>query len=233
MAPEILSITILPPGVALQQQLQIQTDPNIESAGLDPSLFGMAGQTPPRRLFQRGARSLQWQSEDRNGDTLEYAVYYHSLGETNFRLLKDHIRETFYTVDAASLADGRYIFRVIASDGLDNPAGAALSGERLSEAVDIDNTPPVLRVVGSASIAGNRVRAVFEVEDATGRIKRSDVSVDGGTWREVFPDDGIADSPRERFTVDLPIEGPGEHTISLRAYDTSNNVGTVSVTLRR
>jgi hypothetical protein len=233
VAPEILSITILPPGVALQQQLQIQADPNIESAGLDPAMFGMAGQTPPRRLFQRGTRSLQWQSEDRNGDTLEYAVYYHSLGETNFRLLKDHIRETFYTVDAASLADGRYIFKVVASDALDNPAGAALSGDRLSEAVDIDNTPPVLRAVGSASVAGDRVRAIFEVEDATGRIKRADVSVDGGTWREVFPDDGIADGPRERFSVDLLIQGPGEHTISLRAYDNSNNVGTISVIVRR
>ena len=233
VAPEILSITILPPGVALQQQLLIQTDPNIESAGLDPSLFGMATQTPPRRLFQRGARSLQWQSEDRNSDTLEYAVYYHPLGETNFRLLKDHIRETFYTVDAASLADGRYIFRVVASDVLDNPTGAALSGERLSEAVDIDNTPPVLRAVGNASVIGDRVRAVFEVADATGRIKRADISLDGGTWREVFPDDGIADSPRERFSVDLLIEGPGEHTISLRAYDNSNNVGTISVTVRR
>jgi len=233
VAPEILSITILPPGVALQQQLQIQTDPNIESAGLDPSMFGMATQTPPRRLFQRGARSLQWQSEDRNGDTLEYAVYYRSLGEANFRLLKDRIRETFYTVDAASLADGRYMFRVVASDALDNPTGAALWGERLSEAIDIDNTPPVLRAVGNASVAGDRVRAVFEVEDATGRIKRADVSVDGGAWREVFPDDGIADSPRERFSIDLPIEGPGEHTISLRAYDNSNNVGTISVTVRR
>ena len=233
VAPEILSITILPPGVALQQQLLIQTDPNIESAGLDPSLFGMASQTPPRRLFQRGARSLQWQSEDRNADTLEYAVYYHSVGETNFRLLKDHIRETFYTVDAASLADGRYIFKVVASDVLDNPTGAALSGERLSEAVDIDNTPPILRLVGNAAVTGDRGRAVFEVEDATGRIKRADVSVDGGTWREVFPDDGIADSPRERFSVDLLIDGPGEHTISLRAYDNSNNVGTISVTVRR
>src|SRR5687767_9003766 len=233
VAPEILSITILPPGVALQQQLVIQTDPNIESAGLDPSLFGMASQTPPRRLFQRGARSLQWQAEDRNADTLEYAVYYHSLGETNFRMLKDHIRETFYTVDAASLADGRYIFRVVASDVLVNPTGAALSGERVSEAVDIDNTPPILRLFGSASVTGDRGRAVFEVEDATGRIKRADVSVDGGTWREVFPDDGIADSPRERFSVDLLIEGPGEHTISLRAYDNSNNVGTISVTVRR
>jgi hypothetical protein len=184
-------------------------------------------------LFQRGARSLQWQAEDRNADTLEYAVYYRSLGETSFRLLKDHVRDTFYTVDGASLADGRYIFKVVASDVLDNPAGAALSGERISEAVDIDNTPPVVRAVGNATVAGDRVRAAFDVEDATGRIKRADVSVDGGTWREVFPDDGIADSQRERFSLDLTIDGPGEHTISLRAYDNSSNVGTVSVIIRK
>ena len=233
VGPEVLSITVLPSGVALQQQLQIQTDPNIESAGLDPSMFGMAAQTPPRRLFQKGARALQWQAEDRNGDTLEYAVYYRSLNETNFRLLKDHIRENFYTVDGASLADGRYIFKVVASDAPDNPVSGALTGERISEPVDLDNTPPTVRAVGTPVASGDRVRAAFDVEDSTGRIKRADVSVDGGAWREVFPDDGIADSQRERFSLDLPISGPGEHTISLRAYDSSNNVGTVSVIVRR
>ena len=233
VAPEVLSITILPPGVALQQQLQIQTDPNIESSGLDPSVFGMTVQNPPRRVFQRGARSLQWQAEDRNGDTLEYAVYYHSLSETAFRLLKEHLRDTFYTVDGASLADGRYIFKVVVTDALDNAAGSALSGERNSEPVDIDNTPPVVRLVGNASFVGGRVRATFDVEDSTGRVKRADVSVDGGTWREVFPDDGIADSQHERFTLDLAVEGVGEHTISVRAFDNSSNVGTVSVVIRR
>jgi len=233
VAPEVLSINVLPPGVSLQQQLQMPTDPNVEASGLDPTIFGMGVQAPPRRIFQRGARSLQWQAEDRNGDTLEYAVYYRSLGETNFRLLKDHIRDMFYTVDAASLADGRYIFKVVASDALDNPTAAAMSGERLSEPIDIDNTPPNIRGVGTPMVAGDRVRASFDVEDATGRIKRADVSVDGGAWREVFPDDGIADSQRERFSLDLPITGAGEHTISLRAYDNSNNVGSVSVIVRR
>jgi hypothetical protein len=233
VAPEVLSITVLPPGVSLQQQLQMPTDPNVEASGLDPAMFGMGVQAPPRRLFQRGARSLQWQAEDRNSDTLEYAVYYRSLGETNFRLLKDHIRDPFYTVDAASLADGRYIFRVVASDALDNPAAAAMSGERISEPVDIDNTPPNIRAVGTPAVAGDRVRASFDVEDATGRIKRAHVSIDGGSWREIFPDDGIADSQRERFSLDLPIAGAGEHTISLRAYDNSNNVGSVSVIVRK
>src|SRR5207244_3140635 len=92
VAPEVLAITVLPSGVALLQQPQIQIDPNIESSGLDASIFGMVTQAPPRRLYQRGARALQWQGEDRNNDTLEYAVYYRSLNETTFRLLKDHLR---------------------------------------------------------------------------------------------------------------------------------------------
>jgi hypothetical protein len=233
VAPEVLSISILPPGVALQPQIQIQVDPNIESSGLDPSLFGVIAQAPPRRLYQRGARALQWQAEDRNGDSMEYAVYYRSLNETNFRLLKDHIRETFFTVDGASLADGRYVFRVVASDAPDNPPALAFSGERTSEPVDIDNTPPTVRAVGQPQISGDRVRVTFDVEDTTGRIKRADVSVDGAAWKEVFPDDGIADSSKERYSLELNISGSGEHTVSLRAFDNSNNVGNVSVTFRR
>ncbi len=233
VAPEVLAITVLPPGVALLQQLQIQIDPNIESSGLDPAIFGMIAQAPPRRVYQRGARALQWQGEDRNNDTLEYSVYYRSLNETNFRLLKEHIRENFYTVDGASLADGRYVFKVIASDSLDNPPGYALAGERISEPIDIDNTPPVVRALSPPQISPDRIRINFDVEDATGRIKRADVSIDGGAWHEVFPDDGIADSPRERYSLDLAVAGAGEHTISLRAFDNSNNVGNISVTVRR
>jgi sugar lactone lactonase YvrE len=233
VAPEVLAINILPPGVALQQQIQIQMDPNIEAAGLDASIFGAMPQAPPRRLYQRGARSLQWTSEDRNSDTLEYAVYYRSLNETTFRVLKEHLRENFFTVDGASLADGRYVFRVVASDALDNPPGFALSGERISEPVEMDNTPPVVRVAVPAQITGDRARAVFDVEDSTGRIKRADISVDGGVWHEIFPDDGIADSQRERYSISLTVAGDGEHTISLRAYDNSNNVGNVSVTVRK
>jgi sugar lactone lactonase YvrE len=233
VAPEVLAITVLPPGVALLQQLQLTVDPNIESSGLDASVFGMVAQAAPRRLYQRGARALQWQGEDRNNDTLEYAVYYRSLNETTFRLLKEHLRETFYTVDGASLADGRYVFKVIASDALDNPPGYALSGERVSEPIDIDNTPTIVRVASPPQVTGDRVRVVFDVEDATGRIKRADVSVDGSAWHEVFPDDGIADSPRERYSLDLPVTGAGEHTISVRAFDNSNNVGNASVTIRK
>ncbi|MBA3804449.1 MAG: hypothetical protein H0X14_01875 [Acidobacteria bacterium] len=233
VAPEVLSISALPIGVGLQPMVQIPVDPNVESSGLDPSLFGATPQIQPRRLYQRGARALQWQAEDRNGDTLEYAIYYRSLNEGAFRLLKDKLRDNFYTVDGATLADGRYVFRVVASDGPDNPSGQALSGERVSEPLDIDNTPPVLRAAGEAQVSGDRVRVTFDVDDTAGMIKRSDLSVDGAVWRAVFPEDGIADSPRERYTLDLQIAGTGEHVISLRTFDASGNVGTTRVIVRR
>ena len=232
VAPEILSITSLPIGIGLQQVAQLQVDPNVEASGLDPSLLGAVAQAAPRRLFQRGARSFQWQAEDRNGDTLEYAIYYRSLNENTFRLLKDKLRDNFYTIDGATLADGRYVVRIIASDAPDNPLGQALTGERMSEPVDIDNTPPVVRAVNN-SASGANPRAMFEVLDATGKVKRADVSINGSLWTPVFPDDGIADGGNERYTIDIPNLGPGEHTISLRAFDGSGNVGTISLTLRR
>jgi hypothetical protein len=233
VAPEVLSISSLPIGVGLQQIAQLQIDPNVESSGLDPSLFGVAAQVQPRRIFQRGARSFQWQAEDRNGDTLEYAIYYRPLNETTFRLLKDKLRDNFYTIDGATLADGRYIVKIIASDAPDNPPGQSLSGERVSESVDIDNTPPVVRVITPAQAGGSSNRVVFEVDDSTGKIRRGDFSLDGAPWTPLFPDDGIADSGHERYSVDLPALAPGEHTVSLRAFDSSGNVGTFSVTFRR
>jgi hypothetical protein len=233
VAPEVISITSLPTGVGLQQLVQIQTDPNVESSGLDPNIFGPVVPIMPRRIYQRGAKSLQWQAEDRNGDTLEYAVYYRSVGESSFRLLKNNLRENFYTVDGAALADGRYLFRVVASDAPDNASGQALSGERISEPIDIDNAPPVVTAVGEARIVGDRVRVVIEVLDSTGMVKRAGFSVDGGDWQSVFPDDGIADSPRERFTIDQPLAGAGDHTISLRAFDGSGNIGSIRVVVRR
>ncbi len=90
-----------------------------------------------------------------------------------------------------------------------------------------------MRTLSAPQLTADRIRVNFEVEDATGRIKRADVSIDGGPWHEVFPDDGIADSQRERYSLNLALAGAGEHTISLRAFDNSNNVGNISLTVRR
>ena len=233
VAPEVLSITALPIGVGLQQIAQVTMDPNVESSGLDPSVFGPVAQVPPRRFYQRGARSFQWQAEDRNSDTLEYAIYYRALNEQTFRLLKDKLRDNFYTIDGATLADGRYIIKVVASDAPDNPPGQKLTSERVSEPVDIDNTPPVVKAMGQPQITRDSVRIAFAVDDATGKVRKADASLNGAAWSPVFPDDGIADSGHEVYTVEFNALAPGEHTISLRTFDSSGNIGTLSITVRR
>ncbi|HEV2859581.1 MAG TPA: hypothetical protein VGX48_01085 [Pyrinomonadaceae bacterium] len=234
VAPEVLNIQVLPVGIALLPAMQLQVDPNIEAAGLDPSLLGTPVQVPARRAFQRGAISLQWQAEDRNGDQLEYAVYYRAVGESTFHQLRERLRENFYAVDGASLGDGRYVFRVVASDAPENSLGQALTGERVSEPVDVDGTPPTVRVTGQPqALADGRIRVGFTVEDARGMVRRADVSVDGGEWRAVFPEDGIADGPAETYQLELPAVAPGEHTVSLRAFDGGGNVGSARIVVRR
>jgi len=234
VAPEVLSIQTLPVGIALLPAVQAPLDPSAEAAGLDPALIGVPAQIPPRRLFQRGAVSLQWQAEDRNGDQLEYSVFYRAAGDSTFHLLKDNLRDNFVSVDGATLGDGRYVFRVVATDAPENALGHALTGERTSEPVDVDSSPPVVRVGGEPQAgADGRVRVRFAVEDASGMVRRADVSLNSGEWRATFPEDGIADSPRETYLVELPLPGAGEHIISLRAFDAGGNVGSARIVVRR
>ena len=234
IAPEVLSIQILPTNVGLQSNVPPPSDPNIENSGLDPQVFGQPANVtaPPRRLYQRGARSLIWTAEDRNGDRIKYSVFYRAANEQMFRLLRENLRENFFTIDGAALADGRYLFRIVASDEPSNPAGMSLTGERISEPVDVDNTPPAVTSAGAPQISGERVRVAFEAADAAGLVQRAEFSIDGKEWQTVYPEDGIADSPRERFTVDVPVS-PGEHTISFRAFDANGNAGSARVSARR
>ena len=52
-------------------------------------------------------------------------------------------------------------------------------------------------------------------------------------WNPMFPDDGIADSGHEQYSLNFRVVTPGEHAIALRVFDSSGNVGTLSVTVQR
>jgi hypothetical protein len=218
----------------LQANPPIQIDPNIENSGLDLSAFGLQNPPiPPRRIYQRGARSLLWTAEDRNGDKLEYAVYYREVGETNFKLLRGDLRDAFFTIDGSALADGRYIFKITAKDSLSNPIAQALSGEKITEPVDIDNTPPAVAAFGTPTVSDDKARVVFDASDAASFITKAEISVDGSEWQAVYSDDGISDAARERYTLDVPINSAGEHTVTLRVFDLNGNVGSARVSVRK
>lgn len=234
IAPEILSLTLLPASVGLAPNPPVQIDPNIEISGLDPAQFGIpVAVVPPRRVYQRGAVSMQWTAEDRNGDKLVYDIYFREVAETAFKPLRIGVEENFLTVDGQSLSDGKYIFKIIARDTPSNPGNLALSGERITEPVEIDNTPPTVTIVGTPQITGSRARVVFDAADASGYIVRAEYSVNGGRWLPVYPEDGISDSARERYSVEADLASAGEYSIALRVWDAAGNAGSVRALVRR
>ena len=234
IAPEILSIQILPTNVGLAANPPQQIDPNIELNGLDPAIFGIptAGQ-PPRRVYQRNATSLQWTAEDRNGDKLVYDVYYKEVGDTNFKLLRGELNDNFMAIDGQSLADGRYIFKIVAKDTPSNPLDLALTGEKLTAPIDIDNTPPIVTTAGTPQITGDIARISFNAVDAASYLTRAEYSVNGGEWMTVYADDGISDSPRERYTIDVPLKSVGEYAVTIRAFDVNGNAGNARAVIRK
>ena len=228
IAPEVLSITVLPTNVGLAANPPVQVDPNIELSGLDPAIFGIPNAAiPPRRVYQRGATSLQWTAEDRNGDKLVYDVYYKQVGDLEFKMLRGNQADTFLSIDGQSLADGRYIFKIVAKDTPSNPLGLALSGEKTTSPIDIDNTPPVVVV-----ISGSRSKVVFSAVDKASYLVRAEYSINGGEWKTVYADDGISDSPNETYSVEVPT-APGEYAITIRVYDVNGNSGNARHVLRK
>lgn len=234
IAPEVLAIQLMPTSVGLASNPPIQIDPNIETAGLDPAIFGMAAPPAmPRRVYQRGARGLQWTAEDRNGDKLEYDLYYREANEANFRLLRSGLRDPFFTLDGLSMADGRYVFKIIAKDSPSNPIAQSLSGEKISDVIEIDNTVPVVTAIGAPAISGDRARVTFEATDTTSFIKRAEYSIDGSDWLPVYAEDGISDSGRERYVFDVMTKSAGEYSVVLRVFDDAGNIGTAKILVKR
>ncbi len=234
IAPEILSIQVLPTNVGLAANPPAQIDPNIELSGLDPAAFGIPSvAVPPRKVYQRGATSLLWAAEDRNGDKIVYDVYYKEVSDADFKLLRGDMTDNFIAIDGQSLADGRYIFKIVARDTPSNPIPLALTGEKVTEPIDIDNTAPVVNASGSAQITGERARVTFDASDAASYLISAEYSVNGGDWIPVYADDGISDSPKERYTIDVPVKNPGEYAVTLRVFDVNSNAGNARVIVKK
>ena len=227
-APDLASVTVMAPGLALQE-MPLAIDPGIASSGLDPQLFGVATNVPPRRFFQKGARTLTWQASDPNDDALVYKVFYQTLGENEWHLLVEGLSQNYYTIDGNRLPDGTYFFKVVASDQPGNTTEQALTDDETTEAVELDNTPPSIKLTGP-SINGQVAEVTFDAADLTSRIVRGEFSIDGGPWQLIYPMDGIADSAHEIFKVTAKFDKPGEHLIAFRCADSSSNVGTAKVT---
>ena len=197
-------------------------------AGASPS-----SGTPTQTLSRAAAQqiTITWQAEDPDGDRLIYALYFRGEGEREWKLLKAQLRENTYTIDGDALADGRYFFRVIASDREVNPPASARDAELVSVPVVIDNTPPVLQVSPPRRNGGS-VELELDAIDAASPLRRCEYSLDAGPWTPIEAADGVIDSQRESFRLRLQDVPAGEHVLVLRATDSAGNAGLAKVIIR-
>ena len=175
--------------------------------------------------------NITWQAEDPDGDRMVYTVWFRGEDEQEWKLLKGGVRENTLNVDADALADGRYFFRVLASDAEVNPPGMARTAELVSAPVLIDNTPPSV-TLGPVQRAGATVTVEFEAVDGASPLRRCEYSLDAAAWVPMEAADGVVDSEREKFVLRLANVPPGEHLLVLRAVDSSNNSGLAKTVLR-
>jgi hypothetical protein len=216
-----------PPGVVFQRPFA-----NDEGAiaGLDDQIAnarrppGDTGPTPPaptRRMFQKGLQTITWKGEDDDSDTLSYTLQYRREGDQNWRDLKEGLTGEIFVWDTTTVADGRYQIRVLASDRPSNAGDRALTGDRESDALEVDNTPPTLAF--EVSRTGNAARLVVRARDARSPIQKVEYSLDGGPWQLVYPVDGLADAPDERYEIPLAAEADARRMV-VRATDRLQNV---------
>ncbi|MEO8584781.1 MAG: hypothetical protein ABI584_01330 [Acidobacteriota bacterium] len=196
-------------------------------SGLEVPREGAGGDGPGKRLFRKGYRTLTWKGTDPNGDTLRYEVEgRREEGATWFPVRKD-LEDSYLSFDTTALADGRYRFRVTASDRLSQPESEALTAREETGVVLIDNTPPVLKVE-SKKVEGDVVVVTVLATDALSPVTKGEGAVNADRWRLLPAEDGAADSPVERFVFRIP-KPPGPAVLSVRVLDATGNVAAISV----
>ncbi|MBI5083194.1 MAG: hypothetical protein HZB13_01150 [Acidobacteria bacterium] len=234
--PVVRSIQVTPQWVAAAQKTAAAASPAPVSYSITVTdsgdAAGTSSGTPTQNVNRSGSPQLfiSWQADDPDSDKLVYTLSYRAEDERDWKQLKADLAENTLMQEAEIFADGRYFFRVTASDRLANGPSTAREAELVSQPVLIDQTPPRL-TLGTPRRNGNEVEIDVDAADSGSPIRRGEFSVNGQSWRGLEVADGIADGRAERFVARFTA-GPGEQSVVVRVFDSAGNPGLARVVLR-
>ncbi|MBA7706509.1 hypothetical protein ES703_115363 [subsurface metagenome] len=187
--------------------------PKVESVSV--SRIATAGKT--------GKFKISYKAKDDNGDKLIYKIDFRKIGRANWIELKDELEADSFEWDGKTVEDGRYEVRITTSDERSNTTTTKLTGSRISEAVVVDNTPPVIK---TAPVRKDKktVTLKLQVSDEFSAVGKVHYTVDSNAeWIGTLPDDLVYDTTDENFTVVIEELEPGEHIIAVRVSDDVGN----------
>jgi sugar lactone lactonase YvrE len=224
-----------PPGAGSATPAQLKyprasgANPPPPMQGGDNSGSSFKNEPPPQGFQQKGYQSVLWSARDDNDDDLVFTVYFRAESEKDWRVLKDKLTQHYYSWDTASMPDGAYYLKIVASDSPSNPADQSLWGARESDRWMVANTPPRIENLRAGSGLLN-TKASFDAIAASRAIARAEYSIDAGEWQLIFPTDVLSDAPKESYFVQLPGLPPGEHTLAVQVADDFNNTAAAKTT---
>jgi hypothetical protein len=230
VAPTVQQIEITPPNYRFPAPAAPAAQPNPPNLNLPalgarkpspPALALDAGSTASLQ-FAKNYMSARWLASDENGDDLLFRIEIKGSSESEWKLLKEKVREKHVSWDSTAYPDGEYRLRVIASDAPDNTPEQALTAQLESDPFVIDNTPP--QVTGlTAARNGDTLQVKWKAKDARNVIRKAEYSVDGGEWTVVEPVTRLSDSPEHDYSLAVSGVAPGEHTVAVRVWDSYDN----------
>ena len=197
-----------------------------------PGLSGLSGESgsSPSLTWSKGSIGARWLANDDNGDTLAFKVEIRGVNETAWKVVRDNLRERYYSWDSSAFPDGKYVLRVSASDAPSNPPDQALHAMLVSDPFLVDNTPPeITGLRGTPS--GNQIEIRFHAKDALSVLDKAEYSVNGSDWVLVQPVTRLTDSLEEDYRV-LVDHGAGEMTIAVRVADENDNQSVAKIVVK-
>jgi len=170
-----------------------------------------------------GVFKISYDTKDDNGDKLIYKIDFRKVGRAGWIEIKDALESSSFEWDGKTVEDGRYEIRVTASDERSNTPETKLTGSRVSDAVVVDNTGPVVKSY-TIKKAGKSVTLKMTVSDELSAIGKVEYTVDSdANWMGVVPDDLVYDTTSEDFTIVAEKLATGQHVIALKLADDVGN----------
>lgn len=232
--PHIDQIEITPPNYkfppstatasSLVQPQQTLNLPPLGKRGNSPAFTLDTSTATPSLQFAKGFIGARWAAADPNGDAMIYKVEIRGEKESEWKPLKDHVADKYFSWDSSAFPDGEYRLRITASDAPSNPPADALTTGLESDPFIIDNTPPRITNL-AASRNGGKLDVRWHAADALNDIARAEYSLDGGDWTVAAPTSKLSDSLELDYALALDAS-PGEHTIAVRVVDDYENQAT-------
>jgi hypothetical protein len=189
---------------------------------LAPTVMSVKAMQSPDKN-KPGVFDVIWAAADRNRDALTYKLEFRKVGRSRWTELKDELSAMKYEWDTRTVEDGRYEVKVTAGDAGSNESTEVMTGSRVSDAIVIDNTPPIVKRV-SAKTAGDTATLKFQVVDEFTAVGSVSYTVNSSeSWKQALPVDSVYDTTSEDFVIVIEDLEAGDNVVAFKIADHTGN----------